>query len=695
MSNKHKAISLKAKFQSNRAQDVTGHIPEKFFKECIASAKTYDRAAGYFSSTVLELFTSEYYDFAKRGGKIRIVCSYQLSAEDAKVLLVNSFDSENVEYGIVQQVESLDANTKTSNALSFFATLLSEKILEIKIAQTSAGGLFHDKTGCFTDEENNSISFRGSANETFSGWSAHGNFETLEVFYSWDERDTHRVQNHQLYLKKLWNNDTPGLRIESISKEVASLICQKAKKNLSYWEGAIQTPNRLSDRTLEKRTERRVLLDYQEETLKDWRSKDFSGIIKHATGSGKTVTAIMALEDHINEGYPAIVCVPSVLLLEQWVNEIKKDIPDALILKCGGGNDGWRKNNRINALTSAVGEHIGVIIVGVLDTVLKSDFLDQLPNDNNRILLVADEMHTLGRRSAQALLDYPFRKKLGLSATPSRYRDDVGTERLNNFFKHILKPEISINDAINADRLVSYNYHPIAVNLMPYELENWLKLTKSIRRLSAQMKENEKGSSEALEKLLIRRARIAKKAENKISTAVDIIKDNYNTGESWLIYCEDTEQLQTLNHALLDIGLRANMYLSDEKLAKAEELSDFITSGGILLSIRCLDEGVDIPHITHALILASSQNPRQFIQRRGRVLRKSNNKHRADIFDLLVECPDSEVDDTNKLLIAEMERAAEFSSYALNKMSALSTLRNMLIKSGVSPDIIADNERKN
>lgn len=104
------------------------------------------------------------------------------------------------------------------------------------------------------------------------------------------------------------------------------------------------------------------------------------------------------------------------------------------------------------------------------------------------------------------------------------------------------------------------------------------------------------------------------------------------------------------------------------------------------MSIRCLDEGVDIPNVSHALILASSQNPRQFIQRRGRVLRRAPGKRLATVHDVIVVPVSAENEpEQTSLLRSELLRAIEFADHAINK-GAGAELRNIAINMGIAPD---------
>jgi superfamily II DNA or RNA helicase len=190
--------------------------------------------------------------------------------------------------------------------------------------------------------------------------------------------------------------------------------------------------------------------------------------------------------------------------------------------------------------------------------------------------------------------------------------------------------------------------------------------------------------------LLIRRARIAKKASKKIDLARQVISRNYQDGEHWLVYCEDSDQLDRVREALKADGFSPIEYHSGMRGDRHATLDWFKMFGGLLISIRCLDEGVDIPAVSHALILASSQNPRQFIQRRGRVLRKSDGKHFAVIHDAIVlpVSLDLEPEQTS-LLKSEMLRSIEFANNAVNKMAA-AELRSIATELGFDPDTVTD-----
>jgi superfamily II DNA or RNA helicase len=186
--------------------------------------------------------------------------------------------------------------------------------------------------------------------------------------------------------------------------------------------------------------------------------------------------------------------------------------------------------------------------------------------------------------------------------------------------------------------------------------------------------------------LLIQRSRIAKKARIKPGLAAGVIKRDYKQGQSWLVYCEDADQLAETMRLLVDAGLSPLEYHSNMAGDKLATLTYFRQFGGILVSIRCLDEGVDIPAVSHAFILASSQNPRQFIQRRGRVLRKSPDKHMAVIHDAIVIPVEGDDDQSQtSLLRAELVRALQFARSAINKMAGVE-LETIALNMGIDID---------
>lgn len=437
---------------------------------------------------------------------------------------------------------------------------------------------------------------------------------------------------------------------------------------------------------------RRTPLPYQDAAVNAWLSQGGRGIFEHATGSGKTFTALMAIRQHIERGNPALVVVPSRLLLDQWASEIKDELPEAALLLAGGGNNAWRAPHRLKGMTGADTAHGGRIVLATMQTASMDGFRDAVI-DGGHLLLVADEVHQIGSPQHARIMNVDASSRLGLSATPVRYGDPEGTGRIFDYFRDVVPPPITLADAIEAGRLVPYEYFPHPLNLTAEEADEWRSYTEKIRREIARQKPDDAGVrplSDKAKMLLIQRSRVAKKASAKVRLACTVLKERFENGRSWLVYCEDADQLAQVLAALRQEGMDPVEYHSKMEGDRAATMSWFRSFGGILVSIRCLDEGVDIPDVSHALILASSQNPRQFIQRRGRVLRRAPGKQVAIVHDAIV-APVSADDEPEQisLLRSELVRAIEFADHAINK-GAGAELRDIAISMGIDPEGLLD-----
>ncbi len=430
---------------------------------------------------------------------------------------------------------------------------------------------------------------------------------------------------------------------------------------------------------------KRVPLPHQIQAIDAWKKQGCRGIFEHATGSGKTFTALEAARNHLDNGLPLLILVPSKLLLDQWNQEVKTELSDATIILAGAGNDRWNVPGRLQRLSSpaAIGARI---IISTMQTAATYSFRCGITGGEH-LMVIADEVHQIGSPHNSLCMQINTGPRLGLSATPRRYGDPDGTAKILDYFGQIVPPTITLSDAVKAGRLVNYEYHPHAVHLNADEAEAWKVLTRQIGMEILKTQNIDSGGhlSERAKMLLIRRSRIAKKASAKSHLAAKVIKKHYENGQSWLIYCEDSEQLQEVMDIIRAEGVNPIEYHSTMDGDQGATLDWFRKFSGVLVSIKCLDEGVDIPAVSHALILASSQNPRQFIQRRGRVLRKSSGKQIAIIHDAIV-IPVSVEDEPEQLslLKSELLRAIEFSNSALNKSAGVE-LHEIARKMGFDP----------
>jgi superfamily II DNA or RNA helicase len=657
-----------------------------FYQPCLQQASLYKRAVGYFRSSVYLVVGPSILEFARRGGKIMLICSPELSPEDVEGIKSGYRAREDiVSDSISADITRMLADQTTTFQTRVLATLIATGALDIKLAvRAGSGALYHEKIGIFADELGNKVSFKGSANESWAGWHKDGNFESIEVFCSWrGGLEEERVRKHDAHFDDLWSERDAHVDVLPFPDRALKLIKQASYRGVSDVTFAQEK---------EPPSPRREPLPHQRSALAAWHENGRRGILEHATGSGKTFTAITALKDHTAAGKPAIVLVPSRLLLEQWDDELRAEIPDAALLLAGGGHSHWKTSNRLQGMTANDGSLGGRIVLATMATAAAAEFRASIVESDD-LMLVADEVHQLGSTYNSNFLSVNAGPRLGLSATPKRYGDPDGTAKLMDYFAGVVPPPFTLQDAIKGGRLVEYEYFPHPINLTATEADEWKKISLDIRNEMARQREDEHGRkplSERAKMLLIKRSRIAKKATKKIDLAREVIKHHYQEGEHWLVYCEDSDQLAEVRDALRADGFSPIEYHSNMEGDRHATLDWFKTFGGLLVSIRCLDEGVDIPAISHALILASSQNPRQFIQRRGRVLRKSLGKDYAVIHDAIVVPVSLELEpEQTSLLKAEMLRSIEFANNALNK-SAGAELREIATNLGFDPDTLTD-----
>lgn len=657
------SLDLRSEYRTGQSNMVGD-----FYIPCFTKAMRYDRAVGFFRSSIFLLINEEIAHFAKRGGKIRLVCSPSLTEKDIEALSKGYLQKETAfEECLLNEIAELFSRPELIDRTEALATLISLGVLDVKIAfRPEAMGMYHEKLGVFKDEYKNSVSFKGSSNETWNGWHENGNYESIEVFCSWHNvGDTKRLERHSDYFEDLWSNRAEGITTFSFPEAAKQKLCEIAKDDIDQIQWQNFKPK--------SQPQGRKPFGHQTQAIQNWKLAGCKGILEHATGSGKTFTAIVALREHVHSGKPVLVLVPSKLLLRQWAKELQTEIPEGIILKAGDGNVSWKKNNMLEDFSANDPSQKPRLIVSTMTTAASDLFLKKL-RQGEHLMIVADEVHQTGSPENSKIYTIAAGKRLGLSATPVRYGDPDGTQRMLVYFGGIIDPKYTLADAIANGRLVKYEYYPHAISLNATEADEWKTISKQISLEVARSPKDVGGNRKLSEKarmLLIRRSRIAKKASAKVQLVEKILTDHYEEGEKWLVYCEDKDQLNEVLLRLKSMNLHVNEYHTSMTSDMDATLAWYRKHGGILVSIRCLDEGVDIPDITHALILASSQNPRQFIQRRGRVLRVADQKFKAVLHDAIVLPVDVEGEPEQLSLVkSEMCRAIEFSKGAINKSSS-------------------------
>lgn len=431
------------------------------------------------------------------------------------------------------------------------------------------------------------------------------------------------------------------------------------------------------------------LRQYQREAVANWFANKGRGTLKMATGSGKTIAALAIateLYQQIRLQVLLIVC-PYRHLVTQWARECEKFGLEPVLAFENVRN--WQSQLSTQLYNLRSGNQHFLTVITTNSTLIGEGLQSQLKYFPPKTLIVGDEAHNLGARRLEESLPSSIGLRLGLSATPERYFDDAGTQSLFDYFGTVIKPEFTLKDAIQQGALVHYLYYPILVELTEAEARTYTKLSASIgRHLLFKQRDNIAANfedNEELKPLLMKRARLIGAAANKLEALRELMSQRLDTSHT-LFYCGDgsvhsdfansnnfvSRQFKAVVKILgEELGYRVNTYTAETPLSERENLRRQFENGELqgLVAIRCLDEGVDIPAIQNAVILASSSNPRQFIQRRGRILRPHPGKERATLFDTIVLPPTLDRDTfevERNLLRKELRRFVEFADLADN-----------------------------
>lgn len=439
------------------------------------------------------------------------------------------------------------------------------------------------------------------------------------------------------------------------------------------------------------------LRQYQREAVSNWFANQGRGTLKMATGSGKTITAlaiITELYQKIGLQVLLVVC-PYRHLVTQWDRECRKFSLKPILAFENVRN--WQSQLSTQLYNIHSGKQAFLTIITTNATLIGDGLQSQIKYFPDKTLIVGDEAHNLGAPRLEQSLPRNIGLRLALSATPERYFDEQGTEFVFDYFGSVLQPELTLADAIKQGALVHYLYYPILVKLTESETRNYARLTKRIGW--AMMAEDKLVNQETLTSLLMQRARLVGTATNKLAALRQLMVERLDSTHT-LFYCgdgsveeavsvESGRQLAAVTKLLgTELGYRINTYTAETSLAEREDLRSQFETGKLqgLVAIRCLDEGVDIPAVQTAVILASSGNPRQFIQRRGRILRPHPGKERATLFDMIVLPPDLERDTIEverNLLKKELRRLLEFADLADNAGEARIKLLQLQRKYGL------------
>lgn len=656
---------------------------EQFFLPLLKNSVRYDRGVGYFSSGWIKEAFAGMFDFAIRGGKARWITSPILSKEDWDAILAgNEAKQDEILKEVLLAAISDLQKTLRNEILIALSWMVADGIIEFKLAKprNKLNHEYHAKTGIFTDIDGNKISFDGSYNDSITG--LH-NFESIKVFRSWDFTKGY-VEQEQTLFDNIWNNEDPNIEIYDIPEAVKANIL----KLRDEFERPYPEPEWIKLQALKsfahgikpafpKTPETLLIRDYQEEAINCWFDKSNQGILEMATGTGKTITALSAAIRLLKreKNLITIVVCPYIHLAEQWLHEAE-NFGYRPILVAESKSKWLEKTQKL--IRDFKGNRIDEgSLITTNDSFLSDELQEMLLPVWEKVLFIADEMHHCGAPEFLKKLPYKTSYRLGLSATPIRSYDEVGTEKLLDFFGGVIF-EFGLKKAIDRGFLTPYYYHPIPVYMYDDEFAEFIKLTKKIHRLHPDPKEP---ISDTALKLAIKRARVLNNSRSKIDWIEKNIEANAEM-EYTLFYVGD----QIFDEVRSLLGYKKRIPIHEfthrQNLAKRRELLDQFQKRVIkaFVAMKCLDEGVDVPPTRTAYFLASSSVEREFIQRRGRVLRKSPGKAHATIYDLISIPPyeyiakgksDENYNAVRSALRREFTRIKEFASLAENQHRAL------------------------
>lgn len=693
------------------------NILQDFYFPTLSAANRYDRAVGFFSASTISCAAQALSVFVKNGGQVRLILGAFSDKEDVEAIS-KGYRQREIAERIGAELLGLLSNVSDELFQSRFETLawlVAHGRLDVKIALRECG-MYHDKIGVIGDAAGDKVVFSGSANESTHALLPTFNYESINVFPTWRPELEEYTAPHIESFERLWRNQSPATAVIDIPAAVKERLISVARA-LNYTpdpeiEAAIAAHVRekirgatttASSKPREPKTingQPFSMRPHQIEALETWKAKgDFQGTFDLATGAGKTITAIHAIVklSEAIDGLACVIAVPYQNLADQWVDTLSAF--NIYPVRCYVSRGQWHDKLRNVVHELVMGSRKFGAIVVVNRTLKSPEFQECLKQlKGNRLLWIGDECHHHTSRAYEGFLPEHARYRIGLSATPEHYLDEARNERLAEFYGEIVF-RYTLRQAIEDKVLTPYMYHPHLVTLTKPEAEEFVSLSDQIGRMLARQKNlGAVGSNAQLTALLMRRARLVGSAANKLP-ALDGVLEGVTPPPHTLFYCgdgtvetddEDSEnsdqstqlgqrQVEAISSLLHRKGWDVSRFTSRESRTDRESILENFRLGIIdaMVAIRCLDEGIDVPACGTAYILASSRDPRQFVQRRGRILRRSPGKDMAAIHDFIVILPEGSEDESGyarRLIKSELERVAEFSSLSQNRAEAYEVL---------------------
>jgi len=684
-------------------------ILNDFYIPALSNSIKYQRLAGFFSSSSLAIAAKGIAGFIANNGKMQLICSAKLEKRDVEAILEGTTTPVDIiEKQVLWDLDNINnlENEFVTDRVKALGWMIANKLLEIKVAividtngkfldynEVEQSGIFHQKVGILYDDEGNLISFSGSDNETASGWTR--NVEEFKVFMSFDEYQKDYLKADRDRFLKFWHGLANRTEVIDVPKAVKHKLIEIAPKDIKDLK--------LDKYGSGKRKKGFTLWSHQIDAIDKWDRNNKRCIFEMATGTGKTLSALGCLKKIVSEETKllTIICCPNNQLITQWVGDYERSNIRVEFIIADSSNPKWKHQitDYIRDINNNVEDKLTVFTSH--DSYYTPDFIEIINNFKHKIFIIADEVHGLGSEERKIGLQEQYQYRLGLSATPNRWFDPEGTAKLLSYF-NVTKPEDaytfsleeaikSINPSTGETYLTPYEYRPRFLSLTEDEIDEYVIQSKKI----AKAYHASKNSEERLKNynlLCIQRQNIIRNAMNKYNAFENILSE-IDELKHCLVYCSP-EQIDDVQHILNKRGIIQHSFTQEESTTPSDKFNgvsqrDFIlkhfASGSYqaLVAIRCLDEGIDVPQAKIGIILASTGNPRQYIQRRGRLLRRAPGKDIAIIYDLIVfpslgnKLPDELVEIEKKILVRELIRYEEFVKISHNVIECIKKLQEI------------------
>ena len=666
--------------------------PREFYNLVLPCTKVYKRAVGFFSSTSFLEISYGILSLVQNDGKMQLITSPRLNEDDVEAIKKGYEEREKIYLNAFKREMTMPKTINEQNRLNILANLIENGILEIKIAVTKNPevSMYHEKIGLFEDEKGNKVAISGSMNESETAISE--NFESFQVFCGWCDRDNERVQTCEDDFNAMWGNKQNGLDVfdfPELPKELvrAYKTSNKSRSELKNEEASLafeslDETDSFDSKMFFKFPHTLKVRPHQRKAIEKFIEDGFQCLFAMATGTGKTLTSLFAANE-LSCYVPLdsiLIIVPLKDLVDQWEKDVRAYFSGTVVTVRSGVD--WKEKLSDIALLKLLkkdGNAERLVIITTYDSFSLNDekIISALGKNP---LIIADEVHKFGAKTYSQKLPENIQYRIGLSATPKRPFDDRGTKVIFDYFCPSENPyEFGIKEAIDADMLCRYNYYPTVVKLTDEEMDAYELISERIKRLVAIVNAGNASDEdeEKLEQLLKERHRIIERAYNKKDEFLNLMLEQIKKyKDKTIVFCPDGTDETGADLLSMYKSEFWNRLVSKGKIVRMSEyvqgtkkkIIDDFTAGAIdiLFAKQRLNEGIDIPAARRAVFISSSTSEREFIQRRGRVLRNSPGKKIAEIFDFIVVPPDENSQYAASITNNEIKRAMDFAATAEN-----------------------------